>query len=143
MAAAWFQTPRRRSGKKTAGSVAPAGMAERPVQRGAIRLLAMRGIEAVHVPNGTHLAGDKLARVKQMSALRKDGLRPGFPDLILFNRKVQLQVGFIEVKREIGNGLSGEQEEWRDDLMAWGFPWAMIRTPEQALDVVREWGWIA
>jgi len=119
-----------------------AGMSERPVQRGAIRLLAMVQIEAVHVPNGTHLAGDKLARIKQMAALRKDGLRPGFPDLILFNRKVQTQVGFIEVKREIGNDLSGEQEDWRDDLTAWGFPWAMIRQPEEALTAVREWGWI-
>ncbi|WP_452654166.1 VRR-NUC domain-containing protein [Sphingomonas bisphenolicum] len=118
-------------------------MHERPVQRGAIRLLAMRGIEAVHVPNGSHLAGDKLARAKQMAALRKDGLRPGFPDLILFNRKMVLQVGFVEVKREIGNDLGDDQEKWRDDLQAWGFPWAMIRTPEQALDVVREWGWIA
>ncbi|GLV21978.1 hypothetical protein TomMM35A_18310 [Sphingobium sp. TomMM35A] len=144
MAAAWFmKEPRKRaSAQKQAGGPRVSGMAERPVQRGAIRLLAMQGIEAVHVPNGTHLAGDKLARIKQMAALRKDGLRPGFPDLILFNRKVQLQVGFLEVKREIGNDLSGDQENWRDDLIAWGFPWAMIRQPEEALDAVREWGWI-
>ena len=123
MAASWFQTPRRRAGKK-AGDVAPAGMQERPVQRGAIRLLAMHRIEAVHV-----------------AALRKDGLRPGFPDLILFGPR-PLQIGFVEVKREIGNGLSEDQEGWRDDLIAWGFPWAMIRQPEEALDVVRGWGWI-
>lgn len=116
-------------------------MAERPVQRGAIRLLAMQRIEAVAVPNGAHLAGDKLARIKQMAALRKDGLRPGFPDLILFGRK-KLQIGFIEVKREIGNDLSDDQEDWRDMLIGWGFPWAMIRQPEEALDVVRLWGWI-
>lgn len=140
MAASWFQTPRRRAGKK-AGGFAPAGMQERPVQRGAIRLLAMHRIEAVHVPNGTHLAGDKLARIKQMAALRKDGLRPGFPDLILFGPQ-PLQIGFVEVKREIGNDLSEDQEGWRDDLIAWGFPWAMIRQPEEALDVVRGWGWI-
>ena len=116
-------------------------MAERPVQRGAIRLLAMQRIEAVAVPNGAHLAGDKLARIKQMAALRKDGLRPGFPDLILFGRQ-QLQIGFMEVKREIGNDLSDHQEDWRDMLIGWGFPWAMIRQPEEALDVVRSWGWI-
>lgn len=138
MAASWFKAPRATSGRKRA---APAGMAERPVQRGAIRLLAMQRIEAVAVPNGAHLAGDKLARIKQMAALRKDGLRPGFPDLILFGRQ-QLQIGFMEVKREIGNDLSDHQEDWRDMLIGWGFPWAMIRQPEEALDVVRSWGWI-
>ncbi|WP_088201711.1 VRR-NUC domain-containing protein [Sphingobium sp. Z007] len=138
MAASWFKAPRAAAGRKRA---APAGMAERPVQRGAIRLLAMQRIEAVAVPNGAHLAGDKLARIKQMAALRKDGLRPGFPDLILFGRQ-QLQIGFLEVKREVGNDLSDDQEDWRDMLIGWGFPWAMIRQPEEALDVVREWGWI-
>ncbi|AJR24548.1 VRR-NUC domain-containing protein [Sphingobium fuliginis] len=145
MAAPWFmqEARKRTAGKRRSGSGKRAdGMAERPVQRGAIRLLAMHGVEAVHVPNGTHLAGDKLARIKQMAALRKDGLRPGFPDLILFNRKVQLQVGFLEVKREIGNDLSEDQEDWRDDLIAWGFPWAMIRLPEEAVAAIREWGWI-
>lgn len=116
-------------------------MAERPVQRGAIRLLAMQRIEAVHVPNGVRFTGDKLSRIKQSIAFKKDGLRPGFPDLILFGRQ-QLQIGFMEVKREIGNDLSDEQEEWRDMLTGWGFPWAMIRQPEEALEVVRSWGWI-
>lgn len=138
MAASWFQQPRRRaSGARTSA----AGMTERPVQRGAIRLLAMQRIEAVAVPNGAHLAGDKLARIKQMAALRKDGLRPGFPDLILFGRGQQ-QIGFLEVKREKGNDLSDDQEDWRDMLIGRGFPWAMIRQPEEALDAVRAWGWI-
>ena len=131
----FFTKPSRGGGRRATG------MQERPVQRGAIRLLAMQRIEAVAVPNGAHLAGDKLARAKQMQALRKDGLRPGFPDLILFGRQRQ-QIGFIEVKREIGNDLSEDQEDWRDMLIGWGFPWAMIRQPEEALAVVREWGWI-
>jgi hypothetical protein len=139
MAAAWFMKEPR---KRTGGGSRAGGMAERPVQRGAIRLLAMQGIEAVHVPNGVRFTGDKLARIKQAAAFKADGLRAGFPDLILFNRKMTLQVGFIEVKREIGNDLSEDQEIWRDDLRAWGFPWAMIRQPEEALTVVREWGWI-
>ncbi|WP_311267471.1 VRR-NUC domain-containing protein [Sphingobium sp. WCS2017Hpa-17] len=134
MTRSWLNTVAR-------GGKRGAGMQERPVQRGAIRLLAMQRIEAVAVPNGAHLAGDKLSRAKQMQALRKDGLRPGFPDLILFGRQRQ-QIGFIEVKREIGNDLSEDQEGWRDMLIGWGFPWAMIRQSEEALAVVRAWGWI-
>ena len=41
-------------------------------------------------------------------------------NLILFGRQ-QLQIGFIEVKREIGNDLSDDQEDWRDMLIGWGF----------------------
>jgi hypothetical protein len=135
MGGAWYR-PRKGGGRRAAG------MTERPVQRGAIRLLAMHRIEAVHVPNGSHLAGDRVARAKQMAALRKDGLRPGFPDLILFGRQPD-EIGFIEVKREIGNDLSEDQEDWRDILTVRGFPWAMIRQPEEALAAVRAWGWIA
>lgn len=135
MTRAWYLQPARKSGTRAGG------MAERPVQRGAIRLLAMHGIEAAHVPNGAHLAGDKLARIKQMAALRADGLRPGFPDLIVFGKR-PTEIGFIEVKREIGNDLDPDQVDWRDLLRARGWPWAMIRQPEEALAAVRKWGWI-
>jgi len=135
MTRVWYSQTARKSGKRAGG------MAERPVQRGAIRLLAMQGIEAAHVPNGAHLAGDKLARIKQMAAMRADGLRPGFPDLILFGKR-PLEIGFMEVKREIGNDLEDEQIWWRDLLLSRGMCWAMIRQPEEALTAVREWGWI-
>lgn len=120
--------------------MARAGLLERPVQRGAIRLLTMRGYECVHVPNGAHLAGGKLARIKQMAALKADGLRVGFPDLLVLGR-LPLQVGFMEVKREKGGELGDEQGDWRDLLQARGFPWALITLPEDALAAVKVWGW--
>ena len=125
----------------SARSSRASGMAERPVQRGAIRLLAMQGIEAVHVPNGVRFTGDKLSRIKQAAAFKADGLRAGFPDLIVFGKRPG-EVGFIEVKREIGNDLDAEQVVWRDMLRARGYSWAMIRQPEEALAIVRKWGWI-
>lgn len=117
-----------------------APMVERAVQRGAIRLLAMAGFRAVHVPNGSQLAGDKAARARQMAALKLDGLSPGFPDLIVFGKRPG-QIGFLECKREKGGRFEDGQEEWRDDLRALGWPWALIRTPEAALAAVTEWGW--
>jgi hypothetical protein len=117
-----------------------AGLTERPVQRGAIRLLTMRGYECVHVPNGAHLSGGRLARIKQMAALKADGLRVGFPDLVVFGKR-PLLVGFMECKREQGGVVSDEQYEWRDRLQLLGFPWALINQPEAALAAVKEWGW--
>lgn len=117
-----------------------ADLLERPVQRGAIGLLTMRGYECVHIPNGAHLAGARLARIKQMAALKADGLRVGFPDLLVLGRFAS-QIGFMEVKREVGGELSDEQEEWRDVLRAHGFPWALVTRPEDALVAVKEWGW--
>jgi len=119
-----------------------APLLERGVQRGAISLLQWRGIQAVHVPNGSHLAGDKLARIKQMAALKADGLSVGFPDLIVFG-KVALQVGFMECKREVGGVLEPDQIGWRDTLRAAGFPWWLVETPEDAIAGVRAWGWIS
>lgn len=118
-----------------------ATLLERPVQRGAIELLAMFGLRAVHVPNGAHLAGDKLSRAKQVAKLKADGMAIGFVDLIVFGRH-PLEIGFLEAKREKGGGLSEDQEGWRDFIRAQGFPWALFRLPEEALAAVRGWGWL-
>ncbi|MEH3107131.1 MAG: VRR-NUC domain-containing protein [Sphingomonas fennica] len=115
------------------------------MQRGAIDLLASHRIDAVHVPNGSHLAGGTVARAKQMAALLRDGLRPGFPDLIVFGRHTG-QVGFLECKREGKTALhpveDAEQVKWRARLEAAGFPWALVQLPEDAIAAVRSWGWL-
>lgn len=116
-------------------------MAERSVQRGAIGLLARFGFRAAHVPNGAQLAGDRLARIKQIAALKADGFAPGFPDLIVFGKRAG-EIGFMECKREKGGKLSDEQLHWRDFLLALGFRWALVETPEDALTAVRSWGWM-
>lgn len=116
-------------------------LVERPVQRGAIRLLTMHGFEVVHVPNGSHLAGDAVARAKQMAALKADGLRPGFPDLLVFGRR-PLQFGVLECKREGKRTIDPDQEDCRSWLEARGWPWALVQVSEDALAAVRRWGWL-
>ena len=122
-------------------------LAERAVQRANIRLLAMMGCYAVHIPNGSHLAGDKIARAKQMAALKADGLAGGFPDLIVMDLRspdrgnMPARQGFIEVKREGLNKLEPDQEVWRDELMRLGIPWAMVNTADGGAAVLRAWGW--
>ncbi len=99
----------------------------------------MMGYLVVHTPNGSHLAGDKLARAKQMAALKADGVRPGFPDLTVIG-KAPL-VGYIEVKREGVTELDPDQVWWRDELQRRGFAWALVNTPGGGADALRGWGW--
>lgn len=110
---------------------------EKTIQRSVLAYLAARGITAVHVPNGSVLAGGPRERAMQMNALKRNGLRPGFPDLLLLKAG---RVGFFEVKRE-GEKLSSDQEHWRDALKAIGFDWQVVRSIEDAEETLLEWGW--
>jgi hypothetical protein len=118
----------------------PAALAERPIQRANIELLEGLGCYAVHIPNGSHLAGDIVARAKQTAALKKDGVRPGFPDLLVIDRRAP-RIGVIEVKREGRETLDPDQIWWRDELQRLGVPWALVNTPDGSAAALRIWGW--
>lgn len=111
---------------------------ERQIQRSVLDYLSKRGVTAVHVPNGSVLSGDGRARAIQMASLKKAGLAPGFPDLILFSRTGK--VGFFEVKRE-GEKLGDKQADWSDRFVEWGLPWAIVRSIDDAKESLALWGW--
>lgn len=113
---------------------------EKHVQRDIIEWLGCRNISAVHVPNGSVLAGDGKQRAMQSAALKRAGMRPGFPDLILFSPKGG--IGFIEVKRADGS-LSDTQETCRDWLQGLGHQWGLARSVDDAEAVVTGWGWLS
>ena len=126
--------PKRRVGKARAD--APS---ERVVQRGIVKALRALGIIVAHVPNGSFLAGDLAARMRQSAALKADGVMPGWPDLLCVNRRGDL--GLIEVKRE-GGVVSADQERVTALLVAHGVPVAFVCTIDEALAAVRAWGWL-
>lgn len=113
---------------------------EKEVQKDILSTLAAYGFVGVHVPNGAVLAGDERRRSMQMNALKRAGVKPGFPDLIVLGPPGK--VGFIEVKRE-GGKLSHDQEHWRDCLALKQVPYAVCRSIQDTIDTLREWGWIA
>ena len=102
--------------------------------------LAALSIDAIHVPNGSVLAGDGKARAIQSNALKKAGVLPGFADLILFDRRVR-RVGFLEVKAE-GGKLSPAQEAFADLATGvWSLPYAVVRSVADTRAALNEWGW--
>ena len=112
---------------------------ERQTQRA---ILAMCGTVfpaalIAHVPNGAHLSGDDAARSRQMGALIGDGLKKGFPDLIvLWNHGV----GFLEVKRPKGGVVSPAQEGMIARLLDLGHRVAVVTSADETQAVMLDWG---
>jgi hypothetical protein len=73
-------------------------LSEAAIQSQVRSYLAALAIDSVHFANGAVLAGDKVARAKQIAKLKKAGMVTGAADLILFDRRVR-RVAFFEVKR--------------------------------------------
>jgi len=115
-------------------------LSESAIQVQVRNYLAALAIDAVHVPNGAVLAGDAKHRAIQMNALKKAGVLPGFPDLVLFDRRVR-RVGFIEVKAA-GNKQTPSQEQFEEQYVPlWGWPYAVVRSVDDARAALDQWGW--
>lgn len=102
--------------------------------------LALLGIDAVHVPNGSVLAGDKKARAIQSNALKRAGMLPGMADLILFDRRAR-RVAFMEVKAAKGTLTASQERFIAEYVPLWGWPCAVVRSVEDATAALNEWGW--
>jgi len=113
---------------------------ESALQRSIRKYLLLCGIDSVAVPNGAHLSGDAAARARQMSAMKADGLMVGFPDLLLYPRRIAA-IGHFEIKRE-GGTLSPSQKTCIAWLEGRGHRVAVIRSIDDARDTLMAWGWI-
>ena len=111
---------------------------EKHIQRAVLDYLRARGIVIAHVPNGSVLAGGPRERAMQVNALKANGMRPGFPDLILLTSDAR--VGFMEVKRE-GEKQSEAQLHWQGALEFLGHHYAVVRSIEDAAETLTTWGW--
>lgn len=110
------------------------GLSERQIQRLIIKGLRKLGIRCAHVPNGAHLAGDAQARMRQMAALRADGLLPGFPDLLLWRPLPAGPVGGGGIAPSLPPIISPapgvpEPETWGFLVIGFGLIGASMRRP--------------
>lgn len=112
---------------------------ERTVQRSIIKAAGKLGIWCCHIPNGSHLAGDSHARMRQTVALKADGMRPGMPDLLCFMRGGR--VGLLEVKRP-GGYLSPQQMACIARIDQFGVPTGAASSVDEAIETWKQWRWI-
>lgn len=115
-------------------------LTEAAIQSQVRSYLAALSIDSIHFANGAVLAGDKVARAKQVGKLKRAGMVPGASDLILFDRRVR-RVGFIEVKRP-GTYQSPAQKTFEEMATGvWGWPYAVVRSVDDAKQALDQWGW--
>ena len=90
-----------------------------------------------HVPNG----GARSGRVG--AALKKEGVKPGVPDVLVFtpppNGSVVRGVA-IELKRKTGGVASDDQKQWMADLRLNGWIASIAHGADEAIDFLTELG---
>ena len=111
---------------------------EAALQRALRHYLAIKGYRTVAVPNGAVLRGDGRDRAIQMAALKREGLTPGFPDLLVYGKGGR--IGHIEVKCE-GNYQTASQKECERWLGEYGLLVAVCRSIEDVDETLERWGW--
>lgn len=112
--------------------------AETRLQRTIRELLAKRGYRTVHVPNGATLSGTAQQRARQMANLKRDGLMPGFPDLLVYGPGGR--TAHIEVKCE-GAYQQPTQKAVQAWMGEWGHLYAVCRSLDDVDETLAKWGW--
>jgi hypothetical protein len=110
----------------------PAIPTERQVQRGILAMArtCFPDVLIHHSPGGAHLAGNNTSRFKQMGALKGDGMRVGFPDLVCLWGPGR--VAFMEVKRPKLGKLSQEQADMLMKLHMMCHDYKVVKSVDEA-----------
>jgi len=90
--------------------------------------LDMQGYCWCHVPNG----GNRDA--KTGAKMKKQGVKPGVPDVLIFDHVGICNGVAIELKRQKGGKLRETQVEWLDKLDARGWYTTVCRGADEAID---------
>ena len=83
-----------------------------------------------HCPNGA----DRHPAVA--AKLKKQGVKPGVPDLFLPVARGTAHGLYIEMKRQKGGRVSEDQKAWMDALTQQGYVCVVARGAEEACDVI-------
>ncbi|AZS50413.1 VRR-NUC domain-containing protein [Entomomonas moraniae] len=91
------------------------------------------------IPNGSVLAGGVVARAKQMTRLKKEGLVVGVSDLFLMQPSCKYHGLFIEMKRKTGATVSEDQLKFIERAEKQGYKAVVCKGFEEAKDVIQDY----
>ena len=85
----------------------------------------------------SHFPSGELRDIKTASKFRAMGLARGWPDFVLIDPSGRLHA--LELKRQ-GETLTDDQEAFQEWAIARGVPHSVVRTSDEALEVLGAWG---
>ena len=102
------------------------------IQAAIVSALSLAGVYVFMVGN------DNAGKITQARAgrLKAMGLRAGISDLVIISSDGR--VHFLEVKTATGR-LSESQERFSDLCLKKAWPYAVVRSVDEAIDVCRKW----
>lgn len=106
---------------------------ESVIQAHIVMELSLLGLYVFMVPND---AAGAISQAKAMR-LKAMGLRSGMSDLVVMGHDGRAH--FLEIKTASGK-LSKNQILFRELCQANGWPYAVARSPEEALTICKGWG---
>lgn len=103
-----------------------------------VRYCDLKGIVCVHIPNGFPLGGlrNKFAYI---NALKRQGYKKGFLDLLVFAKNTKHKMFFLEFKREKNGRLSKEQIYWLDWLNKNGYYARYANGCKEAIEILEQY----
>lgn len=109
---------------------------EARIQKAIVVLLRTIMPGAIIHASGHEQRGHGAAWARRQAMLTEMGALAGFPDLIVM---AEGKIAFLEVKAP-GGSLSPAQRLFRDRAAAHGFPWALVRSADDALAAIEAAG---
>lgn len=97
-----------------------------------LKVAAIQDLIYFHPANGGKRPINTARRLKDI------GVVAGTPDLVFVHPETGA-ASFIEVKSQTGS-LSKEQRAFRDNCATLQIPWALVRSRDEAQDVLTKWG---
>ena len=91
-----------------------------------IQFLEANKIRYFAVPNIVKLAGvlkSKIAKIRFWQQRKKEGVKKGVPDLVVF---LPTKILFVEMKRLKGSATSSEQKEWCNQINTYPYAISVI-----------------
>lgn len=91
-----------------------------------IQWLEAKGIRYFAVPNIVKLIGmvkSKIAKIRFWQQRKKEGVKKGVPDLVVFLPNLIL---FVEMKRKNGSTASAEQKDWFEIINTYPYAKSLI-----------------
>lgn len=98
-----------------------------------------RQLKWIHCPNEGNRKPQYTAKLRRM------GLKPGFPDVIIFDSPPNypsLKGGVIELKRKKGGVISEAQQDWVEYFRTNGWDAWICKGLDEAIDILKHWGYI-